>query len=352
MASPSSPLRVGVVGAGLAGLQCARVLRERGADVTVLDKGRSIGGRTSARRVEGHTFDLGAQYFTVHDERFGHWVREAAARGICAPWTGRIVALDPRDGTQQPTEPQERLVGTPDMNALARALGTDLAIRTSHRVERISPHDGAWRLSGTVASGVTLGPLRAEPGAAHLGTFDALAICVPAPQAVPLLEPVSSSLADVARRCTFDPCFALGIVTEGRWRVPFDGAFVGRDGDGSSALSFLARDSSKPRRPAGERWLVHASTTFSRAHFESGHGEVTTLLLAEFARLLAIDPIVPSMTTLQRWSLARAQQPAAQPSTWDAATRIGLAGDWTHGGRVEGAFLSGHELAGRILDGT
>ncbi|MFX9061830.1 FAD/NAD(P)-binding protein, partial [Acinetobacter baumannii] len=34
-----------IVGAGMAGLACATALRARGADVLLLDKGRSAGGR-------------------------------------------------------------------------------------------------------------------------------------------------------------------------------------------------------------------------------------------------------------------------------------------------------------------
>jgi pyruvate/2-oxoglutarate dehydrogenase complex dihydrolipoamide dehydrogenase (E3) component len=40
-------LRVGVIGAGLAGLRCAEVLLDGGADVTVLEARDRIGGRVS-----------------------------------------------------------------------------------------------------------------------------------------------------------------------------------------------------------------------------------------------------------------------------------------------------------------
>ena len=40
-----SPPRIAVIGAGLAGLSCARALRARGATVRLFDKGRGAGGR-------------------------------------------------------------------------------------------------------------------------------------------------------------------------------------------------------------------------------------------------------------------------------------------------------------------
>ena len=63
--------RVAVIGAGISGLVCARLLVEQGMEVTVFEKSRGVGGRMATRRTpEGCHFDHGAQYFTVRDERF------------------------------------------------------------------------------------------------------------------------------------------------------------------------------------------------------------------------------------------------------------------------------------------
>lgn len=51
-----------VVGAGLAGLQTATLLRERGADVTVVEAADRVGGRTSSRAMGKATFNLGGQW--------------------------------------------------------------------------------------------------------------------------------------------------------------------------------------------------------------------------------------------------------------------------------------------------
>jgi predicted NAD/FAD-dependent oxidoreductase len=40
---------------------------------------------------------------------------------------------------------------------------------------------------------------------------------------------------------------------------------------------------------------------------------------------------------------------AGEPARYDADQRIGIAGDYLHSPRVEGAFLSGRALAERVL---
>jgi predicted NAD/FAD-dependent oxidoreductase len=62
----------------------ARALHDRGWRVEVFDKARGPAGRTSTRRVEAHTYDHGAQYFTAREPEFRAAVagwREAGQAG-------------------------------------------------------------------------------------------------------------------------------------------------------------------------------------------------------------------------------------------------------------------------------
>ncbi len=350
-------LRVAVVGAGLAGLACARALARRGLAVTVFDKGRAAGGRLAARSASEPAFDLGAQYFTVRDERFARRVRAWRAVGACAPWAGRLVALDGVGGAPQPVGPIARWVGTPDMGALARHLAGGLLVRPGHRVEQVERHAGGLALRGTVASaGVTLGPAApGAPGDEAFGTFESVALCLPPSQAATLLEGVSPRLATQAAAVDFDPClalaFAAGDLEVGALRsLDFDGAFLGREGVSfSSPLAWVARDSSKPQRPPGERWVLHASAAWSRAHFDRPEAEVADAMLAAFTTTFDLGPLRPPFRRLRRWAFARAPRPLDVGALFDDDARVGLGGDWACGGRVEGAFVSGLALAQRVL---
>ena len=348
---------IAIVGGGLTGLVCAGALRDAGHTVTVFDKGRAAGGRLATRRVATAQFDLGAQYFTVEDAAFTRAVDGWRQAGVCAPWTGRIAATAGPGATFEMPEPRERLVGTPGMSALARHLGEGLDVRTSHRVETITHAHGRFRIHGTRAHGEILGAAPPSVAQESFGAFEAVILCLPASQSTELLAPLSPTLAAVPQGVVLDPCFALGFAgaeaDEERLRaIPYDGVFVGRDADPAPAspLSWVARDASKPDRPHGEQWVLHARGGWSRSVYDRSAEVVTEALLAAFAALFDLTPLHPPTTTLQRWAFAKAAKPLECGASFDPTLALGVGGDWASGGRIEGSFLSGRALAAGMLE--
>ena len=78
-------------------------------------------------------------------------------------------------------------------------------------------------------------------------------------------------------------------------------------------------------------------------HLEDGAEAVATALTQELTRLLG--PLSLTQAQAHRWRYARPVTALGQPFFWDSARQLGACGDWCAGGRVEGAFLSGHLLA-------
>jgi photolyase PhrII len=360
--------RVAVVGAGVAGLGCARALADHGLDVRVFDKGRAVGGRLSTRRLEGASFDLGAQYFTARDPRFARVVQQLAELGIVAPWSGRLVAIDGRGGPPTAVDregPIVRWVGVPTMSAAARALAEGLDIALSTRVDALLPRaldDGrpGWELFGAAApSGHTLPPsdARAPTAATSLGVFDAAVLTLPADQAVSLLASHAPSLVDAMKPATLSPCFALAVLDAPGGALDalgYDGVFVGRDEadpDGL-ALAWIARDGSKPGRSVREAFMLHARSAWSARWIDAAPDAVTAAMLAAVAEAFGGPVPTPRATHLHRWRYARALTPRAAGEDAvlaDLERRLVVAGDWANGGRVEGAYLSGVAAAGRLL---
>ena len=323
--------RVAVVGAGISGLICARTLADHGFPVTVFDKGRSTGGRAATRRAETNlSFDHGAQYFTARDPLFARCVSAWQVQGVVAEWSGRVVKL--QGGSVADTTPQPRFVGAPGMSALGTHLAADLAVRRETRISRVSPADGGWNLS--------------DESSADFGPFEFLIIAVPAPQAAELLAP--HPFAAAASGISMAPCWAVLVAFDGRFEVPWDGAFVHH-----SPLSWIARNSSKPCRPTGpDCWVLHAGPDWSAANLEDSPEAVGSHLLDALATATGVSPPPVAYMAAHRWRYSHGSDPADRRALFDPGAGLVVCGDWLAGGRVEGAFLSGAAAAGYVLRQT
>ena len=319
-------MRVAIIGAGISGLSCARHLQEAGAAVTVFDKGRGPGGRLSTRR-GAIPFDHGAQYFTTRDADFQTLVARWMLEGLVAEWTGRIVVFDHLGGPLRVASELPRLVGVPGMAALAAAMTAGLDVRQSVTVAGLDRADGAWRLR---TADETLP-----------GDFDVVALTPPPPQTAALLG--SHPLAAQVRVARMAPCWSVMAAWDGPLAVDWDAAFVNE-----GPLGWVARDGSKPRRPHPHAWVLHASPDWSTAHLEAAPEDVSAELLEAFAVVAGPLP-PPTHLHAHRWRYASVSETLEARSLWDADSGVGVAGDYCRGPRVEGAWLSGRDLARRIL---
>lgn len=326
--APDMPSKVAVVGAGVSGLACARELRRHRLRIHVFEKSRGPGGRISTRRTDRFQFDHGAQYFTVRDWGFGRAVADWTAAGAVAAWRGRIRVVE-RGEIRESKDDAVRYVGVPGMSAVTRRLAGDLRIATGVRITAVEPHGQGFRLWAQ---------------AEDYGTFDAVVVSVPAPQAVDLLAAVPELAARV-EQVRMRPTWAVLLGYEEPLDVPFDGAFVH-----GSPLSWVARNSSKPGRESGETWVLHAAHDWSREHLEDEPEAVLRDLLQAFGDATGRRFPEPVYRTAHRWRYAAPVEPLERRCLLGPGGRLGACGDWCGGPRVEGAFLSGQALAERMLD--
>jgi len=323
------PPSVAVVGAGMAGAACARGLADAGWRVTVFDKARGAGGRCATRRIEPFRFDHGAQYFTARDPAFCAQVEAWRRRGVVAAWEARIGVFE--DGAMRPAgDETRRYVGVPGMSAMVRDLLDGVDLRLGVRFEALAETPDGWR--ATDSDGASLGP------------FGHVAVTAPAPQAADLLAPVPA-LAARAAVARLAPCWALMAGFAAPLELPVDGAFVN-----GGALRWLARSASKPGRGPGESWVAHADPDWSAVHLEREPDEVVSLLAGVFADLVGRPLPAIRHLTAHRWRFALPAPALDEPCLYDPARRLGAAGDWCDGPRVEGAYLSGRALASRIAE--
>ena len=322
-----------MVGAGVAGLACARALTERGLRARVFEREAYPGGRLASRRLETLCFDYGVQYFTTQDSRFEPVVRAWLSAGIVACWSARTIVLAGR-GRGEEVDSVPRYVGVPNMEAVAIHMARGLDVRLGADVARLERRSGGWMLLDQ--QGVELDP----------GGFDWVVLAVPSASAATLLAE-NSDLAQRVATVSWDSCWAVMLALGRASAIDFDAAFVSDD----PILGWVARESSKPARaPAGrfvESWILHAHPNWSRAYLELECSEASRWLQRAFAARVG-RPLVQAAVAAHRWRFALPVNPLPEPFLFDPVQGIGLAGDWCGGPRVEGAYLSGTALAHAI----
>lgn len=333
-----------VIGAGMAGVACARTLLQAGWQVTVFEKSRGFGGRMATRRTEFGGFDHGAQYFTVRDSRFDRALQTAPA--LVRPWSVSTVRVLDEFGqvlesAPVPTEPH--FVAVPGMSGLVHHWAQPLAPHTQldtrvQRIERDALHPAQWQLRVEGADG----------GQRVLGGFDRVLLATPHLQAHDLLQ--ASGLAPDFRQALnavqVAPCWTLMVAYPNAMQPGL--STLGPQWNAARSthhrISWLARENSKPGRERIERWTIQASPAWSLKHLEDDPERVKAKLLKGFAEITGIRA-TPPHAVVHRWRFAQTQVPLGRSHLYDAGLGLGLCGDWCLGHRAEDAFISGLELA-------
>jgi predicted NAD/FAD-dependent oxidoreductase len=310
---------VAVVGAGLAGIACARALQAAGVHVRLFEAGRAPGGRLATRRFAVASFDHGAQYLTAEDPAFRALIEQAAAAGAAARWQPAWPGRDRESGLW---------VGTPAMAALPRRLAADLDVEYGARILRIERGRHGWALLD-------------DRGAAH-ADFTAVAIALPAPAAAALAAG-RTPLAARVRAVPMSPCWAV--------MVAFDGPLTGvPDAEivGDAVLGWYARNGSKAGREARDAWVLHAGAAWSRAEFGQSAQNVERALLDRFSEHAGRALPRTLVADAHRWRHARVEAALGEDCLLDLDAGIGFCGDWCLAARAEAAWLSGAALGGRL----
>ena len=345
-----APRHIAVIGAGIAGISCARTLMQAGHRVTVFEKSDGAGGRMATRETVFGGFDHGTQYFTVRDERFEEAL--ATASGLVRPWSANTVRILDDQGRVMAASlpaPEAHWVAKPGMNALVRQWAKPLVdagqlmLQTQvTRLEADKLHPERWQLQTEGAGAQN-----------HVYSgFDAVVLAIPSPQAHALLlssqqgKPLLAALAGVS----IAPCWALMVAFPQALQPTL--CSLGPQWNVARSthhrIAWLARESSKPGRGPVERWTIQASTAWSQRHLEDDAERVKGKLLKAFTEVTGIRA-EPQHAEVHRWRYAQTSKPLGKTHVWDAASQIGVCGDWCLGHRVEDGFVSGLEMALAIL---
>lgn len=301
-----------VVGAGIAGVACARELAGRGVDVRVLERAHTVGGRLAVHRHDGRPADIGAAYFTVSDPDFEGQVARWSTAGLARPWTD-LLSVFRGERREEPARGPMRWAAPGGLRGLVEDMARDLDVETERTVERVGPGP---RVDGQ--------------------EVDAVVVAMPDPQAERILDPSSPAATAVAGR-RWNPVLALTAGYPRRSWPDLPAAFVNEH----PTLALVADDGA--RRGDGAPVLVaHSTGDVARVH-DAEPQAATPGMVDAVARLLDL-PDAPEWTHVHRWRFA-APAGSRDDTFHLGGDGIGLAGDGWGRSRVQTAFLSGLHLA-------
>ncbi len=311
-------MKVVIVGAGISGLVAARKLAAHDVDVTVVDKGRSVGGRLATRRIGDARLDHGAQFFTVRTPAFQACVDDWIERGVVHVWNHGF------DGGDN----HPRYVGSSGMNSIAKDLARGVSVETSTMAFTVRAGSGNARWELVI-----------DDGSAR--SADAVILTSPIPQSLALLVDADIDFDGSPMRTEYDRTICLLVTLDGPNALPKSGGVQ----DGDEIFSFIGDNAAKGIS-ASPAVTFHARPTWSEAHWDDDD------VLEQLSH--AAKPWIGDASILEahvkKWRLAAPRTIWPDPCWSTADGTIVLAGDAFAGPKVEGAHNSGLAAAHVLLD--
>ena len=326
--------KIAIIGAGLSGISAAHLLKDH-AEIEIFEKSRGVSGRMSTRRTDKYSFDHGAQYFTARTEAFKHFIQPLIKNGVIERWNARYVKFKHNNIIERKNwcDEEPRYVGSPSMNQVVKFLAKDLDINVHTKIEHLKYQD-KWHLTD-------------ENGNQYSG-FDWVICTNPPKQALNLL-PKHFKYYDDISQVDMEPCFSLMLGFETELQIPFDAAHI-TDSD----LSWIAVNSRKPKRLDMFTLVINSSEKYAKYNIDGDQQQSLRHLIKEASGIVGCDLNSADYKTIHAWRYAnnvkKDRLSHANKIFLDQENNLAVCGDWCHGGRVEGAFMSAYHLVDKIKE--
>ncbi|MEO6881372.1 MAG: FAD-dependent oxidoreductase [Mycobacteriaceae bacterium] len=317
-------MSVAVVGAGISGLACARVLMDGGVQVVVHERSRAVGGRMASPLLHGRRVDTGAAYFTVDGDGFDAQVQDWRRRDLAQPWTDTLGVWS--GGERSTKSGPQRWCAPGGLRSLVEDLATGLDVRLGSEVHSVRRG---------VGGGVVLGGSGADGG-----EHDAVVLAMPDPQALRLLDATHTAARAELMGREWEPVIAVAIGAHERTWGELTAMFV----NDHPVLALLADDGAR-RGDGAPVLLAHTTSPLAAAHLDDP-AAVVPAVLAALPEVLGSELDV-AWTHPHRWGMARPAQNREATHWWGG--KVGLCGDGWGRSKVGTAWDSGTALGTAIL---
>lgn len=317
-----------ILGAGVSGLTAARFLQSHGLSVTLLDKGRGVGGRVSTRKLGDRDaphgrWDHGAQFATFRSE---------GLKGLLQEW-GVLEGLSSWSHSPDGTTRNRHPLG---MNQFTRQLASGLQVVNSCRIVSLQQGQDGWT---------------ALDEAGNAFSAKMLISTLPAPQLIDLLRQSDLELPAVAalKQIVYSRCLTLMAELQGPSGIAAPGLL-------RPESAILEQVIDNRIKGISEAYTVtaHAKAEFSLEWFDRDRATAASVLRAALQEIVT-SPILN--VQIHGWKFAEAvrrhPEPCLElaPGFWAAGDGF-CAGDASvpadHRPRIESAMLSGLLLAQKL----
>lgn len=340
-------MRIGIVGAGIAGLTAGRLLAKHGHEVIVLEKSRGFGGRMATRYAGQNNeavIDHGTGYLTAKSDTFKSFIEELKSKNLLEVWDESL-SLFNEDGFYEvhpSLESQTMYYAPKGMNTIGRYLSRTIDVRLNQQVSGITVvSSGSFKKRPWVINFLDTSVLE----------LDALIIATPAIQALGLMHTaqdetpirfMNSLLAKTEYETSIAVMAGFGTRDNPNWK----GVVCQND-----ILKWVSNESSK--RDLGELVLVAQTThEFAKENRNSDATVVIKNVLAEVSKFAGAWAQNPEWSQKHFWLFNRCVKSLNMDylESTDSNAPLALIGDYFNGTTVESSYLSGLSLAEHWLN--
>jgi predicted NAD/FAD-dependent oxidoreductase len=324
-------LKVGVVGAGVAGLGAARLLQKGGHSVKVFESAGEVGGRCATRSVEHFVFDTGATSIAPRGKLLEPVMLRELDRSdlvqVAKPiYTHNSLRVAAGDGAKNKAARYTYKSGNA---TLPKLLAQGLQVETSVAAESLSRSNGTYSIDGQ--------------------NFDAVILATPIPITIDLLQQFNEERP--INFVHYRPCISvlLGFALE----MPELHYHALVDPEQRHPLTWLSVESAKceGRAPEGQTAMVaQLSPQFSAMHYETEDGAIVSATVEYIERLYGSAWKNPVVFDVKRWRYSQPENVAMFDSVNQPNSRLLVASDGLVGGRVEYAYEAGARAAMLLLE--
>lgn len=331
-----------VIGAGIAGLTCARELTRRQIPTVVLERARGVGGRCATRRIlDDQPVDHGAPFLHGMTATFFAALDAMEPAGRIESWPthvrGSRLACQP-DAFRQG---RFRVAHEAGVNVFPKLLARGLDVRRGHEVERIAEEGDHLRVF--VKTGEALHAPVVVVATHAPAAWTLVSACADGWPGAP------EALDEMAAVQTLPVLCVIAAYPCDAGEVPFDVWYPAE----SPLLHTISHDSAKRPKATHRVLVLHARPGFSTEYKDAAPESWTAELLREAADLLGAWAGKPTWHVAHRWGAGRVRAADTRGrAPWIEApfgAKLGVIGDtWSHRGGLEGAFESGDAMAEHI----